>query len=143
MANFNRCEIIGNVGSDPQTRQTQGGKSVTSFSVAVNQGSDQNKKTTWFKVQCWEKLSDIAMKFVKKGNAIFIAGPIEVNQWTTNNNEARADLQITARDLQLIGGGGGSPQQGGGQKRPTQYSKTRHPEPDYVQQGGGDDDIPF
>ncbi len=136
MANFNRCEIIGNVGSDPQTRATQGGKSVTSFSVAVNQGNQQNQKTTWFKVQCWEKLSDVAQKWVKKGDRIFIAGPIEGNEWKTNQGEARFDLQITARDLQLLGDRGGqAPQSGGGGQRRGSASMP--------QSSSEMDDIPF
>ena len=36
MANLNRIEIIGNIGKEPEMRFTPSGKSVTSFSVAVN-----------------------------------------------------------------------------------------------------------
>jgi single-strand DNA-binding protein len=45
--------IAGNIGKDAVTRNTQGGDSVTSWSVAVEERNGQDKRTIWFDVSLW------------------------------------------------------------------------------------------
>lgn len=131
MPNYNKLEIIGHLGRDPETRSTQNGKSVTSFTVAVNTGGQNNKETTWFKVSAWERLSEIASKYLKKGNAVFVAGPVKLTKYKGQDGNEYTNLEVTARELVLLGSKDDAPQGGGGQSQ--HYSKTAPPE----------DDIPF
>ena len=55
---MNRIIIKGRVAREIEIRQTQTGKSVGSFSVAVDKGFGENKSADFFRVQAWEKTAD-------------------------------------------------------------------------------------
>jgi single-strand DNA-binding protein len=93
----NRCEFIGRLGKDPETK-TVGGKTLTNFSLATSYGKDDKKKTEWHHVTCWEKLGDIAMQVLHKGDRVFVAGRLSYN--IVGEGEARKEYaQITAYEL--------------------------------------------
>ena len=53
-------QVTGFVGGEPQVK-TVGDQRVTSFSVAVSRKNGGGKKVTlWVRINCWNKLSDIA-----------------------------------------------------------------------------------
>ncbi|MCA9907315.1 MAG: single-stranded DNA-binding protein, partial [Anaerolineae bacterium] len=57
-------QVTGFVGSDPQVK-TVGEQQVASFSVAVNRKNGNGKKQTlWLRVNCWNKLADVAAQYV-------------------------------------------------------------------------------
>jgi single-strand DNA-binding protein len=106
------CEIIlvGNVGRDPEPlRYTGSGMAVTSFSMAVSRSRRVNDQwvddTTWFKVTAWAQLAERVVSQVKKGQQILVAADrIEANAYLTKDtHEARASLDVTARQVRLLG----------------------------------------
>ncbi|MBN2471105.1 MAG: single-stranded DNA-binding protein [Anaerolineae bacterium] len=116
--------IVGNVGRDPELRYTPGGAAVCDFSVAVNrrwtgQDGQQNEKTTWFRVTCWNKLAEVVNQYVTKGRQILVTGEVDASAWVDNDGNARATLEMTARDVKFLGSrqddfNGGFGQEGGG-----------------------------
>jgi single-strand DNA-binding protein len=72
MPNFNRVQIIGRLGKDPEKRTTRNGTAYTVFSVAVDRrwkgrdGSPKNE-TDWFNVEAWGKLGEICLSYLSKG----------------------------------------------------------------------------
>ena len=102
---MNKLTIIGNACSDAQARVTQSGVNVCSFTVAVNnrkKKQDGQNDTTFFKVSAWRGLSDICSKFVKKGMKVCVVGSVSVQTYSTNNGETRADLCVTADDVEFL-----------------------------------------
>lgn len=117
MAGYQQTIIIGNVGRDPELRYTQSGVAVCSFSVAVTeswtdkQSNEKREKTNWYKVSAWKQLAEISNQYVRKGMQIMVVGNVEARGYTNNNNEPAASLELTARDIQFLGGRDGA--QGG------------------------------
>lgn len=114
--------VIGNLGRDPEVRYTPSGAMNVSFSIATNrrwrdsQGQDQ-EKTTWFRVTAWGRLAETLVTLnergaLVKGKQVYVEGRIELNEFTGNDGQQRASLELTANELQLLG----SPRdtQGGG-----------------------------
>lgn len=143
MAGFEQTIIIGNVGRDPEMRYLQSGASVTSFSVAVTtRWTDRNtnekrEKTNWYSVSCWNKLSEIANQYVKKGTQIMIQGTVSARAYMGQDGEPRASLDLRAENFQLLGSrgdnsGGGNYNDGGGN-----YNNNQGGNPQDL------DDIPF
>lgn len=64
--------FIGNLTRDPELRQTQTGKAVCNFSIAVNEGSGDNKSTEYVNVVCWEKTAENVAKYLVKGRPVFV-----------------------------------------------------------------------
>lgn len=118
---YSKTIVVGHLGRDPEMRFTSGGQSVTSFSVATSrrwtdQSGQTQEKTTWFRVTAWGKLGELCNQYLAKGRIVLVEGDIEASAWKSQEGEARASLELTARNVRFIGGrdmvvGGGS---GGG-----------------------------
>jgi single-strand DNA-binding protein len=109
MAGYQYTVIVGNVGRDPELRYTQSGVAVCDFSVAVSRRwTDKNtneprEETTWFKVSAWRNLAEVASQYVRKGKQVMVAGRVNASAFIGQDGQARASLELTANDLQLLG----------------------------------------
>lgn len=117
---LNKVTLIGNLGADPEVRSTNNGTRVATLSVATSRqwggqgGAEKQEKTEWHKVVLWNNnrgtgLADIAEKFCKKGDKIYVEGRIEYRSWQDREGQTRYTTEIVASDIILLGG-----RQGGG-----------------------------
>lgn len=83
---LNKFMGIGRIGRNPETR-TVGGKTLASFSVATSYGTGDNQRTAWHQVTAWEKLAEIAVQILHKGDRVYIEGRVEYN--TVGEGEAK------------------------------------------------------
>ncbi len=118
---LNKVMLIGNLGADPEVRSTQNGGRVATLSIATSRqwkGQDGNmqEKTEWHRVVLWNsnysKLADIAEKYCKKGDKVYVEGSIEYRSWQDREGQTKYTTEIRANELILIGGRGGN---GGGE----------------------------
>lgn len=103
---YQSITIVGNLGSDPDMRTTPSGKFVTSFSVAVNEGSGDKKNTTWFKVSCWDKLAETTMQYLTKGRLVLAEGRVKAGAYIDKDGKAVGTLDMTAHTVKFLGGNG-------------------------------------
>ena len=121
--------IIGNLGRDAETRTTQKGDSIASFSVATTHGYGERKTSTWWRVSVFGKSAEFAGK-LRKGDRVSVVGDAYEETWQGKDGE-RKTLSIDARDVKAL-----SPRQDdGGSQRPGRRTRD---EPD-----DGDPSIPF
>ena len=71
---MNKALLIGNIANDLELRKTQTGKSVVSFSVAVNEGYGEKKTTEYIDITAWENIAENVVKYCHKGSKIFVEG---------------------------------------------------------------------
>lgn len=102
---MNRLTIIGNLTREPETRTTQSGKNVCTFTVAVNR---RNDGADYFRVSAWGQLGEICQKYLDKGRKVAVVGSVSVNSYTTQAGEARASLEVTAQDVEFLTPKGGA-----------------------------------
>ena len=104
--------ITGFVGSDVAIREA-GGQQVASFSVAVNRkNSNGEQQTLWIRVNCWNKLGDVAKEYVHKGSLVQVTADwMRPSAWVDQSGNAQASVDINANRLVLLdrinGDGGG------------------------------------
>jgi single-strand DNA-binding protein len=91
--------IAGNIGKDAETRTTQGGDSVTSFNVAVEDRAGKEKATLWFSCSLWGKRGDALAQYLTKGSKVCVAGDL-----STREHEGKTYLQIRVDQVSLMGG---------------------------------------
>jgi single-strand DNA-binding protein len=110
---LNKAILIGNLGADPEVRSTSNGSRVATLSVATsrqwkNQSGEKQEKTEWHRVVlCNNKgstLADIAEKYCKKGDKVYVEGSIEYRSWQDREGQTRYTTEITARELILLSG---------------------------------------
>ncbi|RMD62223.1 single-stranded DNA-binding protein [Candidatus Parcubacteria bacterium] len=76
---YQKIQIIGHLGNDPQMRYTSTGSAVCNFSVAVNRKYTNSKgeivkETAWFRVATWGKLAENCNQYLRKGRQVFVEG---------------------------------------------------------------------
>jgi single-strand DNA-binding protein len=117
---LNKVMLIGNLGADPDVRTTNSGTKVATLSVATGrqwtgQNGEKQEKTDWHRVVCWNnkvgsQLADVAERFLKKGDRVYVEGRIEYRTWEDRDKQTRYTTEVIARELLLLtpkGGGGG------------------------------------
>jgi len=114
---LNKVQLIGNLGADPEVRSTNNGSRVATLSVATSRqwtgkSGDKQEKTEWHRVILWNtnysKLADIAEKYCKKGDKVYIEGAIEYRTWQDREGQTKYTTEINGRELILLGGRGGA-----------------------------------
>jgi len=151
---LNKVQLIGNLGADPEVRSTNNGSRVATLSVATSRqwtgkGGDKQEKTEWHRVILWNsnysKLADIAEKYCKKGDKIYIEGEIEYRTWQDREGQTKYTTEIRARELILLGGrSGGSDDSYGSAKVGASAPKKDDSFDDFPDAADGeDDDLPF
>ena len=98
---MNRLIIIGNLTRDPETRTTQSGKNVCTFTVAVNRRGGQ-QEADFFRVSAWNQLGDTCQRYLAKGRKVAVIGSVSVSSYTTQNGENRASLEVFAQDVEFL-----------------------------------------
>ena len=98
---MNRCFIIGNLTRDPETRVTQSGASVCSFTVAVNRRG-QDDKADFFRVSAWNKTGETCQKYLSKGRKVAVTGPVSVATYAGQDGKAYANLEVMAQDVEFL-----------------------------------------
>lgn len=107
---YQRVEVIGYLGNDPQMHYAPDGTPVTSFSVATSKkwlAADGQKKesTVWFRVAAWRKLAEICNQFLKKGALVFVSGEMaEPKPYQDKQGNWRASLDMTADEIKFLSG---------------------------------------
>src|SRR5258708_37033435 len=100
MATFNQCQFIGHLGKDPELSVTPNGKTVTKFSLAVDQGKDQ--QPMWLNIICWDKLAETVERYAHKGAQVFLQGRLVIRPYKDRNQIDRIAVEIVATTVQLL-----------------------------------------
>lgn len=98
---MNKLTIIGNLVRDPETRTTQSGKDVCTFTVAVNRRKKEDG-ADYFRVNAWGKLGEHCQQYLAKGRKVAVMGSVSVSAYTANNGENRASLEVFAEDVEFL-----------------------------------------
>ncbi|WP_018870655.1 MULTISPECIES: single-stranded DNA-binding protein [unclassified Thioalkalivibrio] len=136
----NKAIILGNLGADPEKRETPGGATVTNFRVATTeqwtdkQSGERRENTEWHRVVMFGRLADIAAQYLSKGSQVYIEGRIQTRKWQGQDGQDRYTTEIVASDMQLVGGRGGGGGAGGAAAAGGGYGGGYDPGPG----GGGD-----
>lgn len=93
--------LVGNVTGDPQSRVTQSGKNVCSFTIAVNR---RNKKdeADFFRISAWNQLGENCQKYLAKGRKVAVTGSVSVSTYKTQTGEFRANMDVMAEEVEFL-----------------------------------------
>ena len=156
MASVNKVILIGNLGSDPEVRFTQGGTAVANFRIATNESytdkaGQRQDRTEWHRIVAWGKTAELCGEYLRKGRQVYLEGKLQTREWLDKENRKNFSTEIVASNVVFLGGApgaaGGAPGAGGagGGRGPDEFAP---PPTDYENappRGGppSEDDIPF
>ena len=112
MASINRVILVGNLGKDPEIRHTEGGIAVARFPIATSESykdktGNKVERTEWHNIVAWRGLAEVAEKYLKKGQSVYIEGKIRSNNYQDKEGVQRYTIEIVADNMTMLGSAGG------------------------------------
>ena len=105
---LNEVNLIGNLCRDPETRQTQDGRSIANLSVATNESwkdkntGERKDRVEYHRVVIFnEGLAKVADQYLRKGSKVFLRGQLQTRKWTDQQGVEKYSTEIV---LQGFGG---------------------------------------
>jgi len=143
MSGVNKVILLGNLGKDPEIRHLENGRAVTNFTLATSEvykNKEGNKVTTteWHNVVLWTPLAEVAQKYLKKGNQVYIEGKVTTRQYDDKDGVKRYVTEIVGREMTLVGG-----RPDGQNGSPSAQNESKSEEAPFVGQPADLDDLPF
>lgn len=133
----NKVILVGNLGKDPEVRNSQNGAKIVSLTLATSDtwndraSGERRERTEWHRVVIFnERIADVAERFLRKGRKIYLEGSLQTRKWTDQSGQERYTTEVVVDrfrgDLVLLdsnrggesgddaGGGYGGGNTGGG-----------------------------
>lgn len=98
---MNNCAFIGRLARDPESKVTPSGKTVVSFTIAVER-RDRDKNVDFIPCNAWDKTGEIVATYLVKGDQVGITGSLEVRTYE-KDGEKRTAFDILVRSVDLLG----------------------------------------
>ncbi|TPW33910.1 single-stranded DNA-binding protein [Oecophyllibacter saccharovorans] len=130
----NKVTLVGNLGRDPEVRNTQSGSKIVNLTLATSDSwndratGERRERTEWHRIVIFnERLADVAERFLRKGRKIYVEGELRTRKWTDQSGAEKYTTEVVLDrfrgDLVLLDGrnsgdeggfSGGSSNSGGG-----------------------------
>lgn len=152
---INKVILVGNLGQDPRSSNTQNGNKVVSFSVATTESwrdrtsGERKDRTEWHRVVIFNSgLCETAEKYLHKGSKVYLEGQLQTREWEDQNGQKRYTTEVVLQNfnsaLVMLDGRGDSAPAGAGDI----YDSSASSGWDSTPAGGAssdviDDDVPF
>ena len=100
--------LIGNVGKEPDVRYTNASTAMASFTLATDSstygkdGTLLSKNTEWHNILMWNRLAEIAERYIHKGDKLFIEGQIRYRSYTDKQGKTRFVTEIWAEKMEML-----------------------------------------
>jgi|TARA_R110000751_G_scaffold6265_3_gene26873 single-strand DNA-binding protein len=103
---INKAILIGNLGHDPELRETKSGMSVVNFSLAVTErrktGDEYADHTEWFRVAAFGRTADACAQYLSKGSSVYVDGRMQTREWVDKEGVTRKTTEILANDITFL-----------------------------------------
>lgn len=101
---MNNVNIIGRLTKDVEVRKTSTNKSVSLFSIAVDNlaTKDGEKTTSFFNCNAWNNVAETLSKYTRKGDRIAISGSLIQRNYENKNGEKISVVEINVNSITLI-----------------------------------------
>jgi single-strand DNA-binding protein len=162
----NKVTLIGNLGKDPETRNTQSGMKIVNLRIATSESwndkasGERQERTEWHSVVIMnDRLADVAERYLRKGSKVYLEGKLQTRKWTDQSGQDRYSTEVMlgriGAELVLLDrlgeGGAGAPSSGGERSyggKTAEKPAARAPASAGWDSGAGrggdiDDEIPF
>ena len=109
MASFNKIILAGNLTRDPELRYTPKGSAVCELGLAVNRqwkddDGEKHEEVTFVDVVLWNKLAELAEKYLVKGRNVLVEGRLQMESWEDKQTgQKRTRLRVVGEQMQFLG----------------------------------------
>lgn len=101
----NKVILLGYVGSDPEMRYPEKGRSVAFLSLATNDyhTATGTEITEWHRLVMGGKNAELAEKYIRKGTRLYVEGKIKSREYEDKLKIRRRITEIIVDRVELLG----------------------------------------
>ena len=108
MSGVNKVILVGNLGKDPEVRYLDSGVAVANFSLATtenykNKEGERVSQTEWHNIVFWRGLAEVAEKYLRKGDSVYVEGKIRTRKWEDKEGNTRYSTEILSDNMTMLG----------------------------------------
>jgi single-strand DNA-binding protein len=98
-----QATVTGNLGRDPELKDTRTGKKMATFSVASTTKRDgKDPETTWLDIVCFDRLAEDAAGNFRKGMKVIVIGQLSMETFARKDGTDGSALRMVANDIGLM-----------------------------------------
>ena len=97
----NKVILIGNLGRDPEIRNTQDGREIANITIATSESwkdkntGERKEKTEWHRVVIFnENLVRVVKNYLKKGAKVYIEGQLQTRKYTDKDGAEKYSTEV-------------------------------------------------
>lgn len=144
MAGVNKVILIGNLGKDPEVRHLENGRAVANFSLATsevykNKSGERVTTTEWHNIVLWTPLAEIAEKYLRKGNQVYIDGKLQTRSYDDKDGNRKYITEVVGQNLTMLG----AKNEGNSESNSSNYSNNTTAGEEVSSYNDETDDLPF
>lgn len=149
---LNKIILQGRLVRDPEMRTTQSGKSVASFTLAVDRDfapQGQQKETDFINCTAWNGTADFINRYFSKGSMATVCGSLQIQNYTDRDGNKRTSPNVNVENVYFAGEkrtekSENSETNKSAAKGKSAYSSKPAPKQTFEEmEDGSDDDLPF
>ena len=133
---LNVCTFTGRLGRDAEQKYLSTGTAVLEFSIAVDTGFGDKKRSFWIKCAMFGDRGPKLAQYLTKGQQVAVSGEFDPRPYQAKDGAEKISLELRISAVELIGGKNDT-QQSQPEQAPKPAPKPPAPKFD------DDDDIPF
>ena len=105
---LNKVMLIGNLGDDVKIHHFEGGGSIGRFPLATNESytkKDSGEKVTeteWHNIVVRNKAAEICLKYLSKGDRIYVEGKIKTRKWKAEDGSDRYTTEVNVDQFTFL-----------------------------------------
>lgn len=98
---MNHITLTGRLTRDPEVRYTSKGDAVASFSIAVDTGWGDNKRTDFIPITCWRKTAEVVGNNLTKGRRVLVEGRLQISEYEKDGQKRRS-TDVVASNVEFL-----------------------------------------
>jgi len=96
---FSKVDIIGNLTDNIELKTTNSGKTVASFTLAVN---ETKETVSYLDCTAWESAAEVIAKYAKRGDQLFISGNLTQQRYESKDGSKRSRVVVIVKDFRFL-----------------------------------------
>ena len=90
---------MGRLVRDPELRHTGTGKPVATFTIAVDNGYGEGKKTDFINCVAWNKTAEFVSKWFAKGRMMVLVGRLSTRAWEGEDGRKNYVTEVVVNEV--------------------------------------------
>ena len=102
----NKVIFVGNLGRDPEVRETKSGSNVANMRIATAHrtkvGDEWQEQTEWHTVTVFGRQAELCGRYLEKGRQVYVEGRVQTRKWQDKEGNDRYSTEIVANDVKFL-----------------------------------------